>query len=127
MAFLYSGVTACAPDAATPHNTTDVTSSGCIAAYSAQRPESLTPNRLVRSRSAPRMTACTSSICCSSVGALSTGSDSPVPRRSNITNRANDAIRCRYRAVTGSSHMSSTWDAGPGAYTKFTGPSPTTW
>jgi hypothetical protein len=46
---LYSGVTACTPDAATPHNTTDVTSSGCIAAYSAQRPESLTTARTTRS------------------------------------------------------------------------------
>jgi hypothetical protein len=42
------------------------------------------------------------------------GSERPVPRRSNSTSRANEAIRLRYRAVTGSSHINSTFEAGSG-------------
>jgi hypothetical protein len=50
-------------------------------------------------------TASRSSICCSRVPGRSSGSDSPVPRRSKITTRANDASRSRPPTKTGSSHL----------------------
>jgi len=69
----------------------------------AMAPPSSWANTAARSEPAASITATTSSICSSSVGAVSTGSDNPDPRRSNMINRENDAIRLKYRATTGSS------------------------
>ena len=84
-----------------------------MAANSADRPRSLPPIIDTRSASTAASTARRSSTCCSSVGGSTTGSDRPVPRRSNMISRANSAIRRNVRAVRGSSHISSRCEAGP--------------
>ena len=50
----------------------------------------------------------------SSVGAPTTGSDSPVPRLSNRIKRANEAMRSIMWTTGGISQMSSTCETKPG-------------
>ena len=108
-------------------STKALTRCGQLAAYIAAHPASTAPMSAERSRPTASMTAARSSICCSSVAAPSTGSESPVPRGSKRTSRANDAYRSNVRAVKGSSHCRSRCDAGPLIITRSTGPSPITW
>ena len=103
-----------------------VTRPGWVAAYIAHRPRSLAPNSATRSSPTSSSTASRSSICCSSVGGVTTGSDSPVPRRSNITTWAKLLIRSKLARVAGSSHISSRCDAGPLTITSGSDPSPHT-
>src|SRR5204862_510875 len=59
------------------------------------------------------MTARTSSMRCSSVGASATGSDSPEPRLSKLMTRANDAKpsrKCRAGSCSQRSSIGGTWD-----------------
>jgi hypothetical protein len=75
-----------------------------VAANSAAiAPPSSNANTAARSEPAALMTATTSSICSSSVGARGTGSDRPDPRRSKMMSRENDASRSKYPAIAGSS------------------------
>ncbi len=60
-------------------------------------------------------------------GAPRTGSDIPVPRRSNVIRRENDARRRNIRATDGSSHTCSTAQIHVGTQRRSTGPSPITW
>jgi len=57
----------------------------------------------------------------------STGSEAPVPSRSNRINRENDASLRRNTAAAGSSHSTSTWAKLPGVATRSGGPCPITW
>ena len=90
-------------------------------------PPSETPNRAARSDPAASMTARTSSMRSSRVGASVTGSDSPVPRLSKTIRRENELSRSKKRANGGASHWSSRWVAKPSTSTRSIGPSPTTW
>jgi hypothetical protein len=78
---------------------------------------------------AASMTAVTSSILCSSVGATpgAIGSDSPVPRLSNTMKRPSELMRRTKRRHWGCSQSTSMWDAIPGTRTMSSGPSPMTW
>jgi hypothetical protein len=68
--------------------------SGWVAANSAAiAPPSSQANTAAVREPTASITATTSSICSSSVGAPGTGSDSPVPRRSNMIRRENEANR----------------------------------
>ncbi len=70
--------------------------SGWVAANSAAiAPPSSIAYTAARSEPAASITATTSSICSSSVGARPSGSDSPVPRRSNMISRLNEASRSK--------------------------------
>ena len=73
-----------------------------------------TPIRAARSDPAASMTARTSSIRSSSVGAPTTGSESPVPRLSNMIKRANDVRRSIMWTTGGISQASSTCEMKPG-------------
>ena len=86
------------------------------------------PISAARSEPAASITARTSSMRCSSVGASATGSDSPEPRRSKLITRANDASALEEARATGScSQTSSTWVMNPGTRTRSRSPSPNTW
>jgi regulator of extracellular matrix RemA (YlzA/DUF370 family) len=54
-------------------------------------------------------------------------SESPTPRLSNMRRRPIAAIRCRNRAIRGSSQRTSTWPLHSGMNTTSGGPSPTAW
>jgi hypothetical protein len=79
-----------------------------------------------RSEPAASMTASTSSICSSRVGAPKKGSDSPEPRRSKVMTRANSCSRCPKRSSVGSAHRYSTCEIQGGTQTRSIGPSPWT-
>ena len=85
------------------------------------------PNTIASSEPAASITAPTSSRWSSSTGGSGPRSDSPTPRMSKRISRENLARRFRKCAQSGCSHMISTLDQMPVAYTRSTGPSPTTW
>ena len=89
-------------------------------------PPSSVPQIAARSDPAASMTASTSSICSSSVGAPKSGSDSPDPRRSNVITRANWVRRFPNRSSVGSAHRYSTCEIQGGTQTRSMGPSPST-
>ena len=72
------------------------------------------------------MTARTSSIRVSRLGAPLTRSDMPVPRLSNRMSRENEARRARDGANDGSFQISSICVTNGGTNTRSNGPSPTT-
>ncbi len=72
------------------------------------------------------MTASTSSIWSSSVGAPNKGSERPEPRRSNVITRANCVSRCITRSSDGSDQRYSTCEIHGGTQTRSMGPSPST-
>src|SRR6266403_790997 len=102
--------------------------SGYVAAKSTHiGPPSEMPNSVARSDPAASITARTSSMRCSSEGKSTRRSESPVPRRSSMMSRENDASRVRKRAYEGSSQAYSTWETQPGTRTRSGPASPTTW
>ena len=95
--------------ASAPHSTRLTTRSGWVAANSTDiGAPSEAPSNVARVNPASSITALRSSIRVSSVGTSATGSESPVPRLSNVMTRANDASRLMARASGGNSHASST-------------------
>jgi hypothetical protein len=78
------------------------------------------------SEPAASMTARTSSIRVSSVGAPTTWSDMPVPRLSKWIGRENDASCSKKARAFGTSQPSSTFETAGGTNTTSNGPSPTT-
>ena len=87
-------------------------------------PPSSVPVIAARSEPAASITASTSSICSSSVGAPDSGSDSPDPRRSNVITRANWVRRPITASSVGSDHRYSTCDTQGGIQTRSRSPSP---
>ena len=79
-----------------------------------------------RSAPAASITASTSSICSSSVGAPQNGSDRPEPRRSKVITRAKRVTRLITRSSERSDHRYSTWEIQGGIQTRSTGASPST-
>jgi hypothetical protein len=75
---------------------------------------------------AASITASTSSICSSSVGAPKNGSDRPEPRLSNVITLANWVSRAMTRSSDGSAQRYSTCDIHGGIQTRSSGPSPST-
>ena len=73
---------------------------------------------------AASITASTSSICSSSVGAPWSGSDRPDPRRSKVITRANWVRRSITALREGSDQRYSTCEIQGGIHTMSTGPSP---
>jgi hypothetical protein len=67
-----------------------------------------------------------SSICSSSVGAPTTGSDSPEPRRSNVISRAKEHSRSMNAAIFGSAPSTSICETQVGTYSR-SGPVPIAW
>jgi hypothetical protein len=55
------------------------------------------------------------------------GSEAPVPRRSNMISRENEASVRKNRAIPGSSQAMSRWPKLPVVITRSGGPSPSTW
>ena len=86
-----------------------------------------TPTSAARSDPAASITARTSSIRSSSVGAVATGSDSPAPRRSNWMTRANEPSDWSSRAAGSCSQISSMCVTNPVTSTRSRSPSPKTW
>jgi hypothetical protein len=74
-------------------------------------------------------TATRSSVDCSknARSACDTGSDRPVPRRSKMISRQNDASRSTNRAAGAKSQMASTLLNQAGMSTASSGPAPVTW
>jgi hypothetical protein len=101
--------------------------SGNVAANSeAIGPPSSVPAIAALSDPAASMTARTSSIWSSSVGAPKSGSERPEPRRSNVITRANPVSRAITRSSEGSAQRYSTWEIHGGIQTRSVGPSPWT-
>ena len=99
--------------------------SGWLAANSAAiGPPSSDPTTAARSEPAAFITASTSSICSSSVGAPSIGSDSPEPRRSNTITLPNEAIRSNAALIVGSRKRYSHCEIQVGTQRMSSGPSP---
>ena len=92
------------------------------------RPASLTPRSAARSDPTASSTAKASSAHSSQLGRASndTGSDAPIPRRSSMIKRLNDASRRSRLAYGGYSQRMSRASPIPGIHTKSTGPSPRT-
>ena len=80
-----------------------------------------------RSEPTASITATTSSICSSSVGAPEIRSDRPAPRLSKVINLENEVNRLSMRAAMGHSHMCSICQIQVGTQRMSTGPLPTTW
>ena len=92
-----------------PYRTRALVSCGYVAANSSDiGTPSDEPKITARSEPAAAITARTSSIRSSRIGAPTTGSDSPLPRLSNMMSRANDAIRSMMWTAVGISQISST-------------------
>ena len=87
------------------------------------------PKSAARSDPAASITARTSSMRCSSVARLASGtrSDIPVPRLSKRIRRLKDASRRRNPARSGSSQPDSRCETQPLTKTRSLGPSPITW
>ena len=85
------------------------------------------PKSAARCEPTASMTARTSSIRVSSVGAPLTGSDMPVPRLSNLISRENDAISTKAAPKLGQLPGDSRCVTNPGTKTRSKGPSPMTW
>src|SRR3954447_2619510 len=85
------------------------------------------PMSTARSKPAASITARTSSMRSSSVGASATGSESPYPRRSNAITRAKFDMPWNIRAAGSCSHIISTWLMKPLTKTTSRSPSPNTW
>ena len=101
--------------------------SGKVAANRAAiGPPSSVPAMAALSEPAASITASTSSIWSSSVGAPKSGSESPEPRRSNVITRANSVRRAITRSSDGSDQRYSTCDTQGGIQTRSMGPSPWT-
>ncbi len=99
--------------------------SGRLAANSAAiAAASETPNTSARSDPAASSTRRRSSIRSSSVGAPTTGSEAPLPRRSKRITRAKPASRSKKRAQRGSSKITSTQEIQFGTQRRSCGPSP---
>ena len=75
---------------------------------------------------AASITASTSSICSSSVGAPSSGSERPEPRRSKVITRAKLVSRSITPASDASDQRYSTCEIQGGIHTRSMGPSPST-
>jgi hypothetical protein len=87
-------------------NATADTRSGYVAAKSAViRAPSPPPESIAHSDPAASITARTSSILASIVGTSRARSDIPMPRLSKIMTREKSAIRVKYRASNGCSHI----------------------
>ena len=115
------------PRANVPYSTSAAVLSGYVAAKRIHiGPPSEIPNSVACSDPAASITARTSSIRCSSVGRVATGSESPVPRLSSRIKRQKDVSRRRNLANDGSSQAFSTCETQPGTRTRSNGPSPTT-
>jgi hypothetical protein len=89
-------------------------------------PPSSVPQIAARSDPAAFITARTSSIWSSSVGAPNRGSESPEPRLSKVIRRANWVSRATTRWSDGSDQRYSTWEIQGGIQTRSIGPSPST-
>ena len=101
--------------------------SGKVAANSdAIGPPSSVPQIAALFDSAASITASTSSIWSSRVGAPKSGSERPEPRRSKVITRANSVRRAITRSREGSDHRYSTCEIQGGIQTKSIGPSPWT-
>jgi hypothetical protein len=85
------------------------------------------PNSAALLESQASMTACTSSIRCSSELSPGALSDSPVSRLSNMITRPSDAIRLQNAVEIWLSHHRSRWLISPGTATTSSSPSPNTW
>jgi hypothetical protein len=85
------------------------------------------PKNAARREPTASITARTSSIRVSSVGAPVTGSDIPVPRLSKRIRRENAPSSSGSFEKPGSFHCSSRWVTNPGTKTRSNGPSPHTW
>lgn len=91
------------------------TRSGWVAAnVIASGPPSSEATTAVRFEPTASITAITSSICSSSVGAPSTGSERPEPRRSKLISRENEQSRSMNAAILGSAPSSSIWETHVG-------------
>ena len=113
-----------------PYAMTAVVRSGCVAANSSDiAAVSEMPMMAALLDPAASITATMSLTRSSSSGARSPGSrsDMPVPRLSKTISLEKDASRRRNRARAGSSHECSRWETNPGARTRSSGASPTTW
>jgi hypothetical protein len=89
-------------------------------------PPSSVPQIAALSEPAASITASTSSIWSSSVGAPKNGSESPEPRLSKVITRANCVRRAITRSSEGSDQRYSTWDIHGGIQIRSIGPSPST-
>jgi hypothetical protein len=85
------------------------------------------PSSAARSEPAASITARTSSIRSSSVGAPATGSERPTPRRSKTSTLAKEPSRRRKRDIAGLSHIRSRWERKGKASTRSISPSPNAW
>ena len=107
------------------YSTRALVRSGKVAANSAAiGPPSSVPTKAAFSDPAASITASTSSIWSSSVGAPKSGSDSPEPRRSNVITRAKPVSRAITRSSEGSDQRYSTWEIHGGTHTRSVGASP---
>ena len=105
----------------------ELTRSGWLAAkVMASGPPSSEATSAVRWEPTASITARMSSICSSSVGAPSTGSESPDPRRSNVIRRANEHSRSMNAAMFGSEASCSICETQVGTYSS-SGPRPIAW
>lgn len=103
--------------------------SGCVAANRVQSgPPSNSPNNAACSDPTASMTALRSSSSTSGGGAAARGteSDSPIPRRSTMISRENEASDLRNLASRGCCQDTSSREYQPGTYTRSTGPAPAT-
>ena len=89
-------------------------------------PPSSVPAIHARSDPAASITARTSSICSSSVGAPASGSDRPEPRRSKVITRANWVSRAITRASDSSDQRYSTCEIHGGIQTRSMSSLPST-
>ena len=85
------------------------------------------PKNAARCDPAASITARTSSMRVSRLGAPLTGSDIPVPRLSNRMSRMSEPRSCRKSTNPGIFHCSSMWVTKPGTNTRSNGPFPVTW